>query len=439
MLFYSLALGVGLALAAPWWLWRMATSGRYREGLAARLGVVPEELRAAVQGKRTVWLHAVSVGEVLAAERLIAELREALPGVVIAVSTTTGTGQKIAGERLGTTKQGQAGCPVFYFPLDFRFAVRAYLEVLRPELMVLVESEFWPRHLVECERLGVPVAVVNARVSDRSFPRYMRLRWLWKPLLAKVSLFLAQGDETAERLVAIGAPKERVRVSGNLKFDLRDTGANTVVLRLRELLGGRELVVAGSTLPGEEETVLRAWEELTKQTPGLALVIAPRHPQRFREVEDLLWKTVDVRLQWIVVSSEEFTGPGWIDDGVIFLLDTLGDLAAMYGIADVAFVGGSLVAKGGHNPLEPARFGVPVVMGPSYENFREIVDGMRAADGIRIVEDEGGLAATLIELLTDGEAARALGERGRQVFEEQSGATGRTVAALVELMAERGR
>ena len=195
MAVYSFLLALALGVSAPWWLWRM---GRYRAGLAERLGRVPPELRAAVTGKRVVWVHAVSVGEVLAVERLIAEFRAALgDGWVIAVSTTTATGQKIARERLVES-------PVFYFPLDFAFAVRAWLRVLRPELMVLVESEFWPRHLVECERAGVPIAVVNARVSDRSFPRYMKLKRLWRPLLGKVSVFLAQGEESAERLRKIG-------------------------------------------------------------------------------------------------------------------------------------------------------------------------------------------------------------------------------------------
>ncbi len=195
---YSFLLLLTLVVGAPYWLVRMATSGRYRAGLAGRLGRVPAELRAAVAGREVVWVHAVSVGEVMAAATLVRELQEALPGWVVAVSTTTETGQRLAQERL-------EGSPVFYMPLDFRVVVRRYLGVLRPKLVVTMESELWPRLIEECEGEGIPMAVVNARVSDRSFPRYMRLRGLWRPRLEKISLFLAQSGETAERLVEDGS------------------------------------------------------------------------------------------------------------------------------------------------------------------------------------------------------------------------------------------
>jgi 3-deoxy-D-manno-octulosonic-acid transferase len=424
MTVYSFLLMAALGVSAPWWLWRMATSGRYREGLGQRLGFVPEHLRAAVAGERVVWVHAVSVGEVLAAERLIGELKEALPEYVVAVSTTTATGQKIARERL-------MGCPVFYFPLDFSFAVRRYLRVLRPALVVLVESEFWPRLLVECAASRIPVAVVNARVSDRSFPRYTRLRWLWKPLLGKVSLFLAQGEESAERLRAIGAPGERVRVSGNLKYDSAEP--NTSLAReLAWALRNRKVVVAGSTLGGEEKLILDCWKEIATAEAAAFLILAPRHPQRFGEVIDLMgahggsWTGAMIQKVDLDDESEN------MDDAQGLILDTLGDLAAIFRFARVAFIGGSLVPKGGHNPLEAARFGVPIVMGPSYENFRDMVDRMKAADSIRIVQQEE-LATVLIQLLRDD---GGLGARGREFFETQSGAVGKTVAALVGLIAE---
>ena len=213
MMVYSLLLLATLVLGAPYWLLRMATSGRYRAGLAGRLGRVPESLRAAVAGREVIWVHAVSVGEVLAAVRLIRALTIALPGWVFAVSTTTETGQRLAKERLPES-------PVFYLPLDFAFTVRRYLRVLRPKMLVLMESELWPRLIDKCAKGGIPVAVANARISDRSFPRYMRLRRLWRPFLEMISLFLAQSNETAERLVKIGAPPERVRVMGNLKYDV---------------------------------------------------------------------------------------------------------------------------------------------------------------------------------------------------------------------------
>ena len=434
MILYSLLLAIAFAVSAPWWLWRMATSGRYREGLRERLGFVPAAVRAAVAGldakKRTVWVHAVSVGEVLAAERLIAELKLALgDGWVVAVSTTTATGQKIARERL-------AGSPVFFYPLDFAFAVRAWLRVLRPSLFVLVESEFWPRMLVECERAGVPVAVVNARVSDRSFPQYMRLRRLWKPLLGKVSLFLAQGEESAERLRAIGAPVERVRVSGNLKYDLQPPETEMVKV-LRPLLARRKLIVAGSLLDPEEKMILGLEWKLFREVHETVLLMAPRHKERFAEVTELALKGIGSKvylaseLRAQATSRQPLTR---LKPMAVVILDTLGDLSAVYALADAAFVGGSLAPKGGHNPLEPARFGVPIVMGPSYENFRETVDAMIEANGIRIVSNETELGKTLVDLLNSPEGAKELGGRGRAVFESRTGATRTSVEALAGLV-----
>ena len=418
MTMYSFLLTLALVVSAPWWLWRMATSGRYREGLRQRLGFVPDSLKAAVAGlpaKKTVWVHAVSVGEVLAVERLVAELRVALPGYVVAISTTTATGQKLAREHF-------TDCPVFYFPLDFAFAARAYLRVLRPALMVLVESEFWPRHLVECERAGVPVAVVNARVSDRSFPRYMRLRWLWKPLLGKVSLFLAQGEESAERLRAIGAPSERIRVSGNLKYDVPGGGDNATVRAVGSQMWQSRLLVAGSTHQGEEEALLNVWPELLRAVPDATLMIAPRHQQRFDEVWELMRqkKTACIRCSYLLSHVEPLFG------GVVTLLDSIGDLAPMYGIASAAFVGGSLVPKGGQNPLEAARYGIPVVMGSSFENFREVVEKLRDEGAVNIVEG-GELAHALI-------AAMQTLPRGQKHFEGLTGATRKTVDDLVGLV-----
>jgi 3-deoxy-D-manno-octulosonic-acid transferase len=376
-------------------------------------------------------VHAVSVGEVLAAAQLIRELKAALPEWVIAVSTTTETGQRLAKQRLTDSE-------VFYLPLDFAFAVRRYLDVLRPGMVILMESELWPRLIVECAGRGIPVAVVNARISDRSFPRYMRLRRLWRPLLERISLFLAQSEETAERLVRIGAPSERVRVTGNLKYDVQTRDASAVTKRVGSLLGGATLVVAGSTLADEEEMLLAAWASLRKEVPDAVLLIAPRHPDRFDEVSGLIRKN-----GYPLFRCSELTADnGPIVDivgslgGAVLVLDTIGDLASMYALGAVAFVGGSLVQKGGHNPLEPAQFAVPVVMGPWFENFRDVVERMRAEDAIRIVSREG-LEAMLAELLRNSAEARAIGDRGRSVFVEQSGATARSVEALVALLEKR--
>ncbi len=422
---YSALLLTVLVLGAPYWLLRMATSGRYRAGLAGRLGWVPKQLRAAVTGREVVWVHAVSVGEVMAATQLIRELSAARPEWLIAVSTTTATGQRLAKERL-------PGSPVFYLPLDFAFVVGRYLRVLQPKLLVLMESELWPNLILQCARAGVPMAVVNARVSDRSLPRYLRLRRLWRPLLAKISLFLAQSEETAERLVRIGAPVERVRVTGNLKYDLREGRESSLVAMLRtRLSAGAKVVVCGSTLEGEEKILLAAWSAVLTTEPEAVMVLAPRHPDRFAAVAGMIEGSGFTGLR----ASEFRDQSGPVGAGGIFLLDTIGDLAAMYSLGAVAFVGGSLVAAGGHNPLEPARFAVPVLMGSSFENFREIVCVLQVHNAIRIVSTEG-FAETLVAMLHHIDEAQAMGRRGREVFDAQAGATARTVQALTALLEE---
>lgn len=434
MALYSLLLMAVLVVGAPYWLARMATSGRYRAGLGQRLGRVPAELRAAVAGRQVVWVHAVSVGEVLAATRLVAELEAALgSGWVIVVSTTTATGQALARERFGAGR-------VFFYPLDFAWAVRAYLRVLKPKLLVLMESELWPRMLVECGRAGIPVAVANARVSDRSYARGVRVKAIWGRVLRRVDLFLAQSEEDARRLVAMGAQADAVRAIGNLKYDVRAAKASRVAELIREAAAGRPIVVAGSTAErvsdkslSEDEMAIQAWEGALRHRFGALLVLAPRHPERFGLVESVVMEFPYRRASdW--GTERKDVQPGNESRLEVVLLDTIGDLAAVYGIARIAFVGGSLIRRGGHNPLEPAQFGVPVVMGPSYENFRDIVAKMQTADGIRIVQDKDGLESALVELLGVHEQARAMGERGRQVFEAQSGATARAVAALVGMV-----
>lgn len=418
---YSALLLVALVLGAPWWLLRMATSGRYRAGLAGRLGFVPKQLRAAVAGRDhdVVWVHAVSVGEVMAATQLIRELSAVRPEWLIAVSTTTATGQRLAKQRLPEL-------PVFYLPLDFAFVVRRYLRVLQPKLLVLMESELWPNLILQCAKTGVPMAVVNARVSDRSFPRYLRLRRLWRPLLAKISLFLAQSEETAERLIQIGAPAERVQVTGNLKYDLREGRESSLVAMVREQLPVQaRVVVSGSTLDGEEKILLAAWPRVLAAEPNAVMVLAPRHPDRFAAVAAMIGAA-----EFTLLRASEFRErPQPVAAGSIFLLDTIGDLAAMYSLGALAFVGGSLVAAGGHNPLEPARFSVPVLMGESFENFREIVHVLQVHNAIRIVST-AAFTDTLAAMLHHTDEAKAMGQRGRKVFDAQAGATARTVQAL---------
>ncbi len=425
LLLYNLMLLAGLLVSAPWWLWRLATTEKYREGLRARLGGVPAGLLRSLdaeRGRPVIWLHAVSVGEVLAVSRLVSELDGNLPEFRVMVSTTTRTGQALARERFGAGR-------VFYCPLDLPWATGAYLRAVRPAVLVLAETEFWPNLLAGCGRRGVPVVVVNARISDRSWPRYRAIRGLWRPILRKLTAVLAQTEVDAERLRALGV--ERAMVGGNLKFDVRATVEAEATRLLRVQAAGRRLLVAGSTLDGEEAMLLGAWPELMRAEPELAMVLAPRHPERFGAVAELLERV------GVVWRRRSEMGGAEVAPGEIVLLDTIGELASVYGLAAVAFVGGSLVAAGGHNPLEPAQFGVPVVMGESWENFRAIVEEMVAGGGLLVVSREG-LAAGIAGLLTDEHAARELGEAGKRVFEHEAGATARAVETIAEVAAERG-
>jgi 3-deoxy-D-manno-octulosonic-acid transferase len=426
LFFYNLALLAALVIASPWWLWRMAATRKYREGLRERVGRVRAGLSEDDSLRPVVWLHAVSVGEVLAVSRLVHELETALPAHRILISTTTRTGQSLARERFGADR-------VFYCPLDLPWAVRNYLNALKPQLLILAETEFWPNLLTGCFRRQIPVAVVNARISDRSWPRYRALRGLWRPILSKLTAVLAQTETDAERLKAIGCRPERVIVAGNLKFDVRALRESAALSLLREKAAGLRLIVAGSTLEGEEVALLKAWPRLLDADPNLALVLAPRHPERFGAVAGLLTQSQfhwSRRSEW---STDSTNPPRTLEPGEIILLDTIGELASVYSLAAVAFVGGSLVPAGGHNPLEPAQFGVPIVMGLHYTNFRAIVDELRAHQAIRIA-DQRNLAPAFIELLSDSARASAMGARAKQVFEQQAGVTARCVEALAELL-----
>jgi 3-deoxy-D-manno-octulosonic-acid transferase len=432
LFFYNLALIVALVAGAPWWLWRMATTHKYREGLFERLGRIRRRLvsTSAPAGERPlIWLHAVSVGEVLAVTRLVRTLESALPGTLIVVSTTTRTGQALARERFESNR-------VFYCPLDLPWAVRAYLNALQPRMLILAETEFWPNLLHGCFSRGIPVVVVNARISNRSWPRYQRLRRLWRPLLSRLSRVLAQSQIDADRLLALGCLPDRVSVTGNLKFDVRAAQESEATRLLKSMAAGLRVVVAGSTLEGEESALADAWPRLLAADSELVLVLAPRHPERFSVVAALLEKSGlpwCKRSDWYSEPSAAARATRALRPGEIVLLDTIGELASVYSLASVAFVGGSLVPAGGHNPLEPAQFAVPIVMGPHYANFVAIVESLRSHDAMRIAAKED-LASILIELLRDRVAAGAMGARAKEVFDRQAGATDRCVAAIRELL-----
>lgn len=425
---YSAALALLLVLGSPWWLLKMLRHGKYRAGLRERFGSVPERLRAR-DAAGCVWVHAVSVGEVLAVAGLIGPLRQRFSGRRVLISTTTATGQALARKRFGDEN-------VFYFPLDFAFAVGAYARALRPALVVVAETEFWPNFLRLVKESGAKIAVVNARISDRSLPRYLRMRFLLRRVLAKVDLFLTQSEEDERRLFGIGASAERVKISGNLKFDIHPPAEfPAIVGQLRGAMiagGAGPVIVAGSTVEGEEEQVLAAYAAVAKSTPNAVLILAPRHPERFVAVASMLGNSgfpVCRRSQW----KAEPIGGG------IFLLDTIGELGVVYSLADIAFVGGSLARRGGHNILEPAMYGVATLVGPHTENFRDIVETFRRADAVLTVADAQQLEAEIVDLLRRPHRRTALGGRAADLVRSQSGASERTLAELERLLTNEPR
>jgi 3-deoxy-D-manno-octulosonic-acid transferase len=424
-LIYSALLAAGLLVSLPYWLLQALRHGKYRAGLDERLGRIPTRLVTGA-ARPAIWIHAVSVGEVLAISGLAEELAKRFPQHRIVISTTTDTGQKLAQSRFG-------GENVFYFPLDFGFAIRPYLRLLRPELIVIAETEFWPNFLRLAHASGARIAVVNARISDRSRPGYRRFRWLLAGVLRQVDLFLTQTAEDARRLEEIGANAEKVQVTGNLKFDVPAPPTAAVVASLRAALQRGDtspVIVCGSTVDGEEPLLLQAFRNVLASYPRAALILAPRHPERFGEVAELL-DTLGIRF-W----RRSLWSGDPITSGVL-LIDTIGELAALYALADVAFVGGSLVPRGGHNIIEPALHGVPIVVGNHTENFRDIVGLFQSRNAVRVV-GPAELPLVLMELLSNPAEREELGRRGAETLRAQMGATQKTVQALEKLLAPAG-
>ena len=417
-----------MLLSLPYWLYQVLRHGKYRRGFAERLGKVPRRIAAPASPEappRVIWIHAVSVGEVLAVNALVGEMRRAFPQHRVLVSTTTDTGQDLARKRFGENN-------VFYFPMDFAFAIRPYLQALRPELVVLAETEFWPNFLRLVCASGARIAVVNARISDRSLPRYRRFQWALRRMLVHVDLFLAQTQEDAARLESIGARPRCIQVTGNLKFDVSLPAVPPIVESLRRALaaeGAGPVLVCGSTVEDEEPPLLKAFENLRVGHPRAVMILAPRRPERF--------DTVAILLQSMGIPSHRRTL--WTGEplaGGVLLVDSIGELAALYGLADVAFVGGSLVPRGGHNILESAQHGVAIVTGNHTENFRDIIALFQSRDAVRIV-GLSELPLMLMQLVDNGSERLALGRRAKETIESQTGATARTLRALQSLLGQK--
>lgn len=408
---YQLATGAALVVAGPFLLVRRG--GHYLPTIPGRLGRAAAP--AAVRG--ALWLHAVSVGEVGVAATLARALPPEIP---LLVTTVTPTGQQRARAALG----GRA--EVAYLPFELGFAVRRFFRRHEPRALVLVEGDYWPLVLREARRRGLPIAVVNGRVGDRGFRRMRRLRRLLDPLFSGVDRFGVQAPQDRDRLAALGVDPRRIAVTGNLKYESPEPARNPELQQaLQDLAGGRPILLAGSTMPSEEGLVLDAFLAAGGGERAL-LILAPRHPERWSEVEALLRsRGIEVMRRSALPQSGR---------PAVVLLDSMGELAGLYRLAAAAFLGGTLVATGGHNPLEAVRFGVPLAVGPSMHNFRDMAAAFDRAGAWRRVGDADELAAAWRKWLAEPAAAREIGERGRRLQEENRGALERTLEMLAEVI-----
>jgi 3-deoxy-D-manno-octulosonic-acid transferase len=431
---YSLLLAVGIAALLPRFLLDALRHGKYVAGLRERAGAL-EKLDTG--GRPVIWLHCVSVGETQAARPLVEALLEEFPGHALAVSTTTSTGQQVARELFG-----DRAALVFYFPFDWAWSVRRALESVNPSAALLMETELWPRFMRECRSRDIPVALVNGRLSETSFRRYRLIRFFIRRVVSMLSLAIMQTADDAERISLLGLARERIKVAGNIKFDSEeglDEQTLTGALRRRFRVDGkRPLIVAASTHAPEERVTLEAFKLLTSMSGAKRprLMIAPRHPERFAEVASLLEAS---GLSW----TRRTNSPSQADaETDIMLLDTIGELRAVYPLADLVFVGGSIARTGGHNILEPAAAAKCVVTGAHTFHFAAIVRHFLAQEALVQLPDlpeadaPQALAHVLRDLLGDDERRRRIGERARAALEQNRGATARTIHLLSALLTQ---
>lgn len=424
-LIYNLLSAILLLPVIAYHLYRSVIRGR-KASFAERFGFISGDDLSKIRDRPVIWLHAVSVGEAIAARPLLKALRRRYPEHAILLSTTTETGRGVA-----------SGFPekdlCIYFPFDFLPAVCRTLDQIRPELVIIMETEIWPNFTREAAHRSIPVVLANGRISDRSYPRYLRFSWFFRHALQLFSRLCMQTETDCERIIAIGAPSGRTVKSGNLKYDIpcRQTGEDEK-RRLKEQYSipeGLLVLTAGSTHAGEEQHLIEAYRKMLTVCTELFLVLVPRHPERAAEVASLLERSGLSFCRRTSLSSQVI-----LKEGEVLLVDTVGEMMDLYAVADIAFVGGSLVPTGGHNLLEPASFGVPTVFGPHVTNFREIADlVLHYGAGIQ-VQGTDGLAESLRSLIESAELRRVLGRNGLKLMRDNGGATERHLEVIAEYL-----
>ncbi|MGD9014663.1 MAG: 3-deoxy-D-manno-octulosonic acid transferase [Candidatus Omnitrophota bacterium] len=425
-LLYDLVFIIFAIVYLPYFLLRK----KVHQGFTQRLGFLPTALRL----DRPVWIHAVSVGEAKVAGILAKQLRQAYPQKRFIFSTITTTGNRI----VHSFKQPKDF--LFYLPLDLSFITRMVITKLKPCVCIIVETEIWPNLIYQLSKMHVPTILVNARISDRSFLGYRVIKPLIKPLLNRLQLFCVQSLQDARRLSVLGVASDKLKITGNMKYDIIDFKRNDADYRLRLGLNKTDqLFVVGSTHPGEEEIILEVYKRLINEFPRLRLLIAPRHPERRPQIESLIeklgFRVIRVSELSIPVAKNKDMPPGSAPAvnscaKPVFLLDTIGELLSFYAIADIVFVGGSLINKGGHNILEPAYLSRPILFGPHMFNFRAMSDLFLSRQAARMVDGGEELCQTVRSLLNNPSELEAIGSRARQLVLENQGATKRNVELI---------
>lgn len=406
-------------------LYRSVSRGR-PPAFSERFGHISATERAVIRDRPVIWLHAVSVGESIAARPLLKALRKKYPGHAIVVSNTTETGRKIS-----STFPEKDLC--IYFPFDFLPAVCSALNNIKPALVIIMETEIWPNFTREATRRGIPVILANGRISDRSFHRYLKFAWFFRHALQRFSHLCMQTRTDGERIIAIGAPDERTLATGNLKYDIPLCAAdNDEKMQLRDSYNIPEnaiVLTAGSTHAGEEQHIITMYKELLTATDNLFLILVPRHPERCADVAAILKESgLTFRSRTTLSADDKF------HQGEVLLVDTIGEMMSLYALSDVAFVGGSLVATGGHNLLEPASAGVASVFGPHMTNFREITElVLEYGAGIQ-VDTPGELIVSMRTLIASFELRRVLGQNGLKMMRDTGGATERHMEVIARYL-----
>ena len=413
---YNLLLIVGTLLFLPVIIFKLTTVPKYRGGIFQKLGWVRKDVKKVIAGGRPIWVHAVSVGEVMAVHPLIRELKKKYPSRKLILSTVTITGNYTAHQRIPEADA------VFFFPFDFPSVIRRVISKINPCMVLVAETELWPNYFRELKRSGIPSAVINGRISPGSFKNYVKLKGFFSKVFEQVDMFCMQSEEDAERIKTIGAAPEKVIVTGNLKFDQKilEFQQNPVIVPK-----GKKVITAGSTHRGEEEALLSVFSRLREKFPQLLLILAPRHPERFDEVEGLI-NSAGFECQ------RRTKLKGQIKD--VLLLDTIGELRSFYAVCDIAFVGGSLVKVGGHNLLEPAAVKKPVIFSKYMFNFKEISEALMSAGGGIMVKDKAELYSQFYNLLSNSALAQKIGARAFQVIQSNSGAGTKTIDAVDRLI-----